>query len=667
MPPKIDPYASKLHKRINAILFVFTVIVIVLLLRASAHGQTFRVAENIRDQWAEDDWWAERAAVFFPRYQFTLVSNNAILQMPGADGQTSQIISPNSAAPDLFWRTDGTSGTWTAANWSNPASATGGTAWTSGDDAFFTANSTVTFATTAVSDVTLSNGIAVAVTAGVTLTLGGVRTFDIGTGSTLTWTNQSQSTAAGNEGAGIIKNGAGTLSLGAIPANVRYDGGFTLNAGTVIVSGQSSFGTGVMTINGGTLQSSGGNTFTSSSLTIGGDFAFAGTGNDIWSQTVNTGSSNRTITNNTTSTATRTFSNIISGTGGLTFAGTGGSGGIVLSGANNYSGGTTVSGGLLKLSGSGTLGSTSGSLTVNGGILDLNGTNQTVGALNGSGGTILNEAPSGGSGPKTLTIGNGDASGTFSGTITDHDGNGSGFVKLVKTGSGTQNMTSITSNYTGGTDINGGALLSNSSNGGALGRGPIVVNNTGTLGGSGTIDSAATITVNSGGTLKPGATAAAGSIAKLNTGSVTLNSSSNFVLDLNAGAGPTGIGAGTIYDQLSVTGTVTLGGGMLTVNPGAGLVVGDKFFIVLNDLMDAVSGTFSGLPTTGSTFTSGGDTFLISYIDNGDAGLALNDISLTVTAVPEPSTWLGGALALGAVVSMQLRRLRALLGAPTIA
>jgi fibronectin-binding autotransporter adhesin len=146
-------------------------------------------------------------------------------------------------------------------------------------------------------------------------------------------------------------------------------------------------------------------------------------------------------------------------TGGIT---SGGLGTVILSGTNNYSGGTTVNAGVLRLSGPGTLGATTGSLTMNGGTLDLRA-NQSVGALNGAGGTILDDAV----GTTTLTIGNGNASGSFSGTITDHDGLGSGFVKLVKTGTGTQNMTSIASNYIGGTDINGGVLLSNSSNGGA--------------------------------------------------------------------------------------------------------------------------------------------------------------------------------------------------------
>src|SRR5947207_1638667 len=58
MPPKIDPYASKLHKRIDAILFVFTVIVIVLLLRASAHGQTtYTWTGNSSSLWNDAGNW----------------------------------------------------------------------------------------------------------------------------------------------------------------------------------------------------------------------------------------------------------------------------------------------------------------------------------------------------------------------------------------------------------------------------------------------------------------------------------------------------------------------------------------------------------------------------------------------------------------------------------
>lgn len=251
-------------------------------------SSAFGGGQKIRSEFDKADWWAERAAVFFPKNELTLFSTNPSLQRSGSDGRALRIVSPNSAAPDLYWRTDGTPGTWAGAgnnNWSNPASPTGGTAWASGDDAFFTADSTLTFATSTVSDVTVADGITVTVTKGGSLTLGGVRTFDIGTGSTLTWTSQNQSVGPGNEGAGIIKNGAGTLDWGAGPgANVRYNGGFTLNAGTLIVSGDNALSSGMMTFNGGTLQSSGSHTYTSSSIVIGGDFAFAGTGDDVWNQ-----------------------------------------------------------------------------------------------------------------------------------------------------------------------------------------------------------------------------------------------------------------------------------------------------------------------------------------------------------------------------------------------
>jgi hypothetical protein len=172
-----------------------------------------------------------------------------------AMGMASQV-----KATELFWDTSGATGnTWTSSKWGTSASGPFTSPWTAAANATFTANSTNTFATATVGNVTVSANQTVTVTAGGTLTLGGVRTFDIGSGATLAWTGQAQSTAAGNEGAGIIKNSAGTLNWGAGPGtNVRFDGGFTLNAGTIIVSGKSSFGTGMMAINGGTLQSSGG-------------------------------------------------------------------------------------------------------------------------------------------------------------------------------------------------------------------------------------------------------------------------------------------------------------------------------------------------------------------------------------------------------------------------
>jgi hypothetical protein len=50
--------------------------------------------------------------------------------------------------------------------------------------------------------------------------------------------------------------------------------------------------------------------------------------------------------------------------------------------------------------------------------------------------------------------------------------------------------------------------------------------------------------------------------------------------------------------------------------------------------------------------------FTINYLDNGDGGGVANDISLTMTAVPEPSTWVTGGAALLALGYSQRRRFK---------
>src|SRR5439155_7826789 len=87
------------------------------------------------------------------------------------------------------------------------------------------------------------------------------------------------------------------------------------------------------------------------------------------------------------------------------------------------------------------------------GKFDLFGTSQTVGALTGAGGGGNNIENTLGSTTSTLTIGNGNASGTFSGIIDA----GAGTVAIVKTGTGTETLTG-TNTYAGTTTINGGIL-----------------------------------------------------------------------------------------------------------------------------------------------------------------------------------------------------------------
>lgn len=323
----------------------------------------------------------------------------------------------------LYWNTNAASATWTTANWSSVSTGPFTTAWSINTNVRFSANSTVTFATTSIGNVTVDNGVAVTVTAGGTLSSNNaVRTIEVGTGSLLTWTSQ---TISNNSTTGFIKNGAGTWNMGAMTASTGFTGGFTLNAGTVVVSGDKAFGTGALTINGGTIQSSGARAFAPTSITIGGDFALSGSGTPQWSGAVNVGAATRTVSNNSTGSGA-TFSGVIAGStgGGLTFAGTGTT---TLSGANTYSGGTTVNAGTLIISHNSALGT--GSATVSGGTLSVSsgvtaGNNITLGSagtLSGAGSASFSGRISGtGSLTGTLTIASGGsiAPGSSPGNLT---------------------------------------------------------------------------------------------------------------------------------------------------------------------------------------------------------------------------------------------------------
>jgi len=99
------------------------------------------------------------------------------------------------------------------------------------------------------------------------------------------------------------------------------------------------------------------------------------------------------------------------------------------------------------------------------------------------------------------------------------------------------------------------------------------------------------------------------------------------------------------YDQLDVTGTVTLDDGntppnqgilQLSIVNGFKPTAGQTFEIINNEGSSAVKDTFSGLPE-GSEVTISGYVFKISYV--GGTG---NDVVLTVVSVPKtPDTGLG--------------------------
>jgi len=256
---------------------------------------------------------------------------------------------------------------------------------------------------------------------------------------------------------------------------------------------------------------------------------------------------------------------------------------------------------------SGNLFTVSGNVTLSGNNLTVNGTGNTLISGNiigaGAGSTITKD------GPGTLTL---------SGTL----------------------------GYGGDTTVNGGTLLVN----GSSNNHTWTANNSGTtLGGTGTIGGP--VVVNAGANLAPGN--GGNTTAILNTGALTLASTSNFRVDING----TTVGSG--YDQLNVaTGGVAITGSNLVVTVGTTLSVGQTFTILNKVSGGAITGTFAAIPQGGTVVGSNGTVFQVSYT----GGTGGNDVVLTVIAapVPEPSTWIGGALAIAGLAFTQCRRLRKL-------
>ena len=468
-------------------------------------------------------------------------------------------------------------------------------------------------------------------TAGTTLTLSGV--ID-GTGALLKTGAGTLTLSGANTYSGKTSIQNGTLSVSSLNKVSGGSASSSLGAPTTVANGTIDIGS---TTNSGTLLYTGTGETTDRVINLAGTTGGAviqndGTGALTFSSNLTaTGAGSKTLTLQGSNTGSNTISGIIvdnsgSNTTALVKAGTGT---WILSGANTYTGGTTVSAGTLKVSGSGTLGSTSGSLTVNGGTLDLNGTNQSVGALSGSGGTILNDTTGT---AKTLTVGTGGGTGSYAGVIADHT-SGTGTVALTKTGAGTQTL-SGTNTYTGATTVNAGTL-----------------NITGSLA------SGSAVTVNNSGSVLEGTGTINGSVSIASSGAI-----------LEAGTGSTG-------QTLTMKGAVTMGSGSIielalgassahsTLAIGAGGSISfqslQKFNII--DLGVTAGSTYNGLITgigsdpgteSGWTITNQSWAYNFSY-DAANGG----EIDLSVSAVPEPSTYLAGALALAALTFNQRRRI----------
>ena len=453
---------------------------------------------------------------------------------------------------------------------------------------------------------------------GGSFTFTGTQALNLGTGAVTLSANPtvtvsaSTLTVGGVIGGGahsLTKAGSGTLLLS---GTNTFTSGTTLSAGTLDINNAAAIGTGTFTINGGTIDNT-----TSGSITLsnnntqtwGGSFTFTGT------QALNLGTGAVTLSGNptvTVSASTLTVGGVISGSGiSLTKAG---AGTLLLSGTNTFTGGTTLSAGTLDINNAAAIGT--GTFTINGGTIDnttsgsitlSNNNTQTWGgsftftgtqALNlGTGAVTLSANPTVTVSANTLTVG---------GAI------GGGAHSITKAGSGTLTVTG-SNTYSSGTTISAGTLLANDASGSGTGSGSVTVDSGATLGGTGTASGA--VTVNSGGNLSPGS----GGTSIFTTGILVLSSGSDLNIALNGNT------AGSGYDQVNVTGTVTVTGCTLNLSGSRSAADGSVLEIIANDGADAVTGTFQGL-SEGATVAYNGVTYGVTYI--GGTG---NDVALTAS------------------------------------
>ena len=153
-----------------------------------------------------------------------------------------------------------------------------------------------------------------------------------------------------------------------------------------------------------------------------------------------------------------------------------------------------------------------------------------------------------------------------------------------------------------------------------------------TLGGTPTITGTLTLN-NAGAQLSPGQSPGKMTV----NGNVSLTSGS-FDVDINGNV------AGTGYDQLDVTGTVSLGATLSVSTKGYTPLAGEKYIIIANDSSDAVTGTFAGFVEGATISTDFGGSKLTARITykGGDG----NDVAIIVDGPASYTAPSGGSTAL---------------------
>jgi autotransporter-associated beta strand protein len=492
----------------------------------------------------------------------------------------------------------------------------------------------------------------------VTLSSGTISGTGAGTLTGSSYTLQSGTVTAILAGSGTVtKNTAGTVTLS---GSNTFTGSTTVSAGTLQVNTNNALGaaaSGTTVASGAALKLNNVNYSTAEALTLNGSgisnggaltntgaSTFAGPINVATNATINAGGGTLNLTGGISENAT-TLTIAGGGTVNITTNGITGSSAnsnlvldgttVVLSAASSYNGATTIqNSGTLKLGGNNFLPTApQTALTINtSSTFDLASRSDGVASLAGDSTATVKNSVIGGT--STLTVNPASGSTTFAGVIAGTNGGAQGNIALQKTGAGTLVLTGVNT-YSGSTTINGGTLTAAAAPGSsALGStSSIVVNSGGTLmlGGNDQINNTAPMTLNGGTFAKSGFSE--GGINAAGVGALTLTAGSQ--LDFGTGA----VGVLTFA-------SFTPGAYALTIANWTGT---------------------ANMAGTGSTdrliFNSDQSGNLNSFLFTGYAGAVEFNLGngyyeiTPVTAVPETSTWLAGALSLGALgLHLALRR-----------
>lgn len=470
--------------------------------------------------------------------------------------------------------------------------------------------------------------------------LGAGTTLGIGDGTT--WGGSLSGTVSGGGALAITLKPRDLVSVysQSLTGNNTFSGGVTLNSGALVIGHDNALGTGTINFNGGVLATTGGARVVANPFVVTTSLQVSGSS---WGQTGDlTLTHDHTFAGNTavevvgTTIATKlTLAGNLDGAGNLTKTG---SGTLILTGNNTHAG-TTVGGGILEFSSLANLGS--GQLTLNGGYLRWATGNTTD--ISSKINPVLGGQAYFDTNGNDITL-----STSFS---------GAGY--LGKAGAGTLTLTG-TSTFNISASIDAGTLAIGAVNALPTNRTPYIgtpatlaVNANQTLaglsgGGSVIIGAGSTLTLDvSAGTTPANVISGSGSLAKLGTGVLTLNSANTYSGGTTLSAGTTSIqsdaalGSGNIDFNggfLSATGTRTLANaftvsntvrtiGALTLSHNATLSSARIFEVQSNTT--TLGGALDG---AGSLTKTGAGTLALAGTNSYTGGTTVSAGTLAVTA-----------------------------------